>query len=105
MMDIESILQDVTAVLSEHKAEDITVIDLTKKASFAACMVVCSAKNSKQTVAIGQKIIEAMKNINILPRIEGVKTGDWVLVDIDGIIVHIMRPEIRELYNIEQIWQ
>jgi len=99
-------LQDlILASLADDKAEDVTVLDISGKSTVADCMVVCSGRSSRQVSAIADHLAERLKGQGHKSvRVEGKVLGDWVLVDAGDVIVHIFRPEVRELYQLERLW-
>ena len=101
--------QDLKALieksLDEDQADDVTVIDLAGKTTFADYMVVASGRNTRHIAAIAMKLSQRMKEAGIRGvEIEGLAQCDWVLVDAGDIIVHLFRPEVRTFYNIEKMW-
>ena len=95
----------IAAVLDEGKAEDTVAIALAGKASFADAMVVSGAASSRQVAALAERLIERLKRAGHRPAgIEGLETGDWVLLDVGDVIVHIFRNEVRSYYNLEKMW-
>lgn len=102
----EELLEIILASLEDDKAEDIEQIDLRGKTSIGDYMVVCSGRSSRQVSAISEKLVDKLKqDLGRLSRIEGKATGDWVLIDTGDIIVHVFRPEVREFYQMEKMWQ
>lgn len=100
-----SLVQIVTAGLDDTKAEDITVIDLNGKTSIADAMIVATGRSSVHVGSIADRVIRALKDSGRgVPRVEGLQTGDWVLIDAGDIIVHVFRPEVRQFYNLEKMW-
>ncbi len=97
--------QYIVDSLEDIKAFDITVIDVRKKTTIADFMIIASANSNRQTKALARhlkdKLKEIGKNIN---NIEGDSDGEWVLVDLDDVLVHIMLPTSRAYYNLEQLW-
>ncbi|WP_370736405.1 ribosome silencing factor [Jannaschia rubra] len=92
--------------LDEDKAEDIVQIDLRGKSSVADHMVVCSGRSTRQVTSIAEKLSERLKDtLGRTARTEGKTQGDWVLLDAGDVIVHIFRPEVREFYQLEKMWQ
>lgn len=92
--------------LDDDKAEDIDVIDLRGQTSIADFMVIASGRSSRQTVALTEKLVERLNTYGLKGlKTEGEKTGDWVILDAGDVIVHVFRPEVREFYNIEQMWR
>lgn len=95
----------VVNAIEDIKGFDITVLDVTKLTSMTSYMIICSANSSRQTKAIADNIYVELKAKGYNPRgLEGEKDGEWVLVDLDDIIVHIMIPTTRAYYNLEQLW-
>ena len=102
----DTLLAAVLSSLDDDKAEDVVQIDLRGKTAIGDYMVVCSGRSSRQVSAISEKLVERLKTeFGHFSRIEGKNTGDWVLVDTGDIIVHVFRPEVREFYQLEKMWQ
>lgn len=100
------ILNSVLASLEDSKAENIVPIDIQGKSSLGDYMVVASGRSHRHVAAVADQLIKAVKEAGLgAPRVEGLASADWVLVDTGDIIVHIFRPEVREFYNIEKMWQ
>ena len=98
-------LQVVLASLEDSKAEDIVTIDIAGKSALGDYMVVVSGRSNRHVAAISDHLITDLKDEGFgSARVEGLETGDWVLIDTGDIIVHVFRPEIREFYNIEKMW-
>jgi len=95
----------VYAFLDENKALDIVKIDLEGKSAFADAMIVANGTSGRFVKNLADKLKEFFhKNGYTDIHIEGTTTCDWVLVDGHDVIVHLFRPEIRELYNLEKMW-
>lgn len=102
----EALLEAVIASLTDDKAEDIVRIDLSGQSSIGDYMVVCSGRSSRQVTAISEKLTDRLKQqFGRISRVEGQGTGDWVLVDVGDVIVHVFRPEVREFYQLEKMWK
>jgi ribosome-associated protein len=100
-----SIAQSIRASLDESKAEDVVSIDLTGKTALADEMIIATGRSTVHVSAIADRVIKACKATGVvLPRVEGLTQGDWVLVDAGDVIVHIFRPEVRQFYNLEKMW-
>lgn len=96
----------ITEVLDASKAEDISIINLGGLTSLADYMVVASGTSSRQVASFVDKIEEKLKDTPFdVIRTEGLPAGDWVVVDCGDVIVHLFRPEVREFYSIEKMWQ
>lgn len=98
------ILEIVKSSLEDGKAEDVIVIDLRGKTSIANEMVVASGNSDRHVISIAQRIQENLKEAGYKSVSEGETKGDWVLIDAFDVIVHIFRPEVREFYNLEKMW-
>ena len=95
----------ITKTLDKHKAEQIISVDLKGKSDVADMMIIASGTSSRHVVALADYVIMELKKAGYpsVPN-EGKESGDWVLVDAGDIIVHIFKPETRELYNLEKMW-
>lgn len=101
----DDLLDFIVTSLDDDKAEDIVAIDLRGKSSVADHMVICAGRSARQVAAISEKLVERLKqDLGRLARIEGKEQGDWVLIDVGDIIVHVFRPEVREFYQLEKMW-
>ena len=91
--------------LDDDKAEDIVVIDLHGKSSFADFMVVASGRSARQVGAMADHLAVKLKQQGIGHiGVEGAQAGDWVLIDGGDVVVHLFRPEVRRFYNLEKMW-
>jgi len=93
------------SLVDDEKAEDIVQIDLRGRSNMADYMVICSGRSSRHVAAISQKLIDRLKErFRISARAEGKDVGDWVLIDMGDVVVHVFRPEVREFYQLEKMW-
>ena len=101
----DDITKKIHEVLSDNKAKDITKINLKKKSSIADFMVICSGTSNRHVISLSNYLVQALKkeNLNTL-NVEGIRNGDWVLVDAGDVIVHLFRSEVREYYGLEKMW-
>ncbi|HNP25380.1 MAG TPA: ribosome silencing factor [Nitrosomonas sp.] len=104
-MDSNKLVKITVDALEEIKAFDIKVLDVAKLASMFDYIIIASASSSRQTKALANNVQEKVKKAggNVFS-LEGEQTGEWLLVDLGGVIVHIMQPEAREYYNLEALW-
>jgi ribosome-associated protein len=103
--DLEKIKLAVVDAIEDIKGFDISVMDVREITSLASYMIVASASSSRQTKAIANNVLEKLKELGVQSRgTEGEREGEWVLVDLGDIIVHIMLPTTRAYYNLEQLW-
>ncbi len=98
-------LRIVLARLDDMKAEDSLTIDLTGKSSIADFMVVASGRSQRHVASIAEHVIKDVGKAGVPHvRVEGLRQGDWVLIDAGDVIVHLFRPEVRAHYNLEKMW-
>ena len=98
-------LTAVLASLEDSKAEDIVTIDIAGKSALGDYMVVASGRSHRHVAAVADNLLKALKDVGTRARVEGLNSADWVLIDAGDIIVHVFRPEVREFYGIEKMWQ
>lgn len=104
-MQAEQLRQIAEEALEQIKARDVVVLDTRKLTSLFDFMIVASAESTRQTKALARNVEESVKAAGgSVLGIEGEQTGEWVLVDMGSVIVHIMQPAVREYYNLEQLW-
>ncbi len=102
----ELLLATILSSLNDDKAEDIVQIDLRGKTEIGDYMIICSGRSTRQVSAISEKLAQRVKDeYGHAVRVEGKDTGDWVLIDTGDVIVHVFRPEVREFYQLEKMWQ
>ena len=95
----------VINALEDIKAHDIQAIDVRKVTSMCDWIVVASADSARQTKALVSHVRERAKAVGAqVVGVEGEDTGEWVLVDLGDMVVHIMQPAVRSHYNLEELW-
>ncbi|TWG98976.1 ribosome-associated protein [Mesorhizobium sp. J18] len=106
MDDLSRAIDTVLASLEDSKAENIVSIDIQGKSPLADYMVVASGRSHRHVAAVAEHLLKALKDAGFgNARVEGLSGADWVLIDSGDVIVHVFRPEVREFYNIEKMWQ
>jgi ribosome-associated protein len=104
-MNIEEKTQLVVDALEDIKARDISVLDTSKLTSLFERMVIACGESNRQTRALANHVREKMKEAGEhVGGMEGEETGDWVLLDLGEVIVHVMQPATRAHYNLEELW-
>ncbi len=87
------------------KAEDGVTIDLTGKSSIADFMVVATGRSNRHVTSIAEQVVKDIEKAGVpRVRVEGLRQGDWVLIDAGDVIVHLFRAEVRAHYNLEKMW-
>jgi ribosome-associated protein len=106
MLETNSELNTLQHILEDIQAADVTVIDVSKQTTITDFMVICSGRSSRHVKAIAEYVMEQMKHAGY-PSIgnTGLENGEWALVDLSNIIVHVLQPSYRDFYNLEGLWQ
>lgn len=104
-LQAESLKKLALQALDDLKAENIRVLDVRKQASFTDFMIFASGNSSRHVKSIATELVEKAK-LDILPPlgVEGEDVGEWVLVDLGDVVVHIMLPDTRLFYDLEKLW-
>lgn len=98
-------LELIVETVDDMKAEDIETLDVASKTSLADYFVICTATNDRQLVSIADRVEEKFREKKVRPlRSEGGK-GGWILQDYGDIVLHIMREEQRQFYDLETLWK
>jgi len=104
-MDISKLQRAVIDALEDVKAQDIKVFSTTHLTSLFDRVVIASATSNRQTRALASSVADRGRAMSLTGiTIEGEDTGEWVVVDLGDVVVHIMQPAIRQYYNLEEIW-
>ena len=104
-MDIQKLQRAVIDALEDVKAQDIKVFNTTHLTSLFDRVVIASATSNRQTRALASSVADRGRAMDLSGiTIEGEDTGEWVVVDLGDVVVHIMQPAIRQYYNLEEIW-
>lgn len=105
VLDTLQKLKTALKVALDKKAENPVVIDLRELTTLSDYFVVLSATSDTHARTIADEIKKKLKERGILPlSVEGYESANWILIDYGDVIVHIFRPEVRELYNLESLW-
>jgi len=100
-----SIKKQVISALEDIKAFDIVSLNVKELTSISDFMIIASASSTRQTKALARNIKDKMNALSVdVIGIEGETEGDWVLVDLGDIVVHIMTPTTRAYFNLEELW-
>ncbi|TKB43444.1 ribosome silencing factor [Thalassotalea mangrovi] len=104
-MQTEQLLPFVIEQLEEIKARDIVTLDVRGKASFTDYMVVCCGNSTRHVKSIAEHLALEIKKQEVeVLGIEGTDIGEWALIDLGDIVVHVMTDEVRDLYQLEKLW-
>ncbi|TPW17864.1 MAG: ribosome-associated protein [Halothiobacillaceae bacterium] len=104
-MKAEEISKLAMDALDELKGVNIVEIDVRGRSSVTDFMVIASGTSDRHLRSLGERVVERAKQAGIQPLgIEGGRDNGWVLVDLFDVVIHIMRPDVREFYSLEKLW-
>jgi len=104
-VESEALKKLVIEALEDVKGIDIRALDVKDKTSITDVMVIASGNSNRQVKALADSVIEHSKKAGVtIYGSEGIDTGEWALVDLGDVVVHIMQPTIRDFYNLEKLW-
>jgi ribosome-associated protein len=102
----EDLVKLAVAALEDVKAQDITTIDVREKTSITDYMVIASGTSSRHVKSLVDNVLEKVKEQGVRPLgSEGLDSGEWALLDLGDIVVHVMLPTARQFYDLERLWQ
>ena len=95
----------ILGALDDMKALEVKVLDVRGLTDIADYMVIASGTSDRHVRSVAQRVVERAKEAGFRPHgLEGLKDGDWVLIDLNEMIVHVMLPRVREFYGLEKLW-
>lgn len=95
----------VEGALEDMKAKELVVIDVRGRSTVTDYMVVASGTSKRHVASVAQEVLDKLKASGFQPMgVEGQDVGDWVLVDVGSVVVHVMMPDARSFYDIERLW-
>ena len=95
----------ILGALDDMKALEVKVLDVRDLTDIADYMVIASGTSDRHVRSAAQRVVEKAKEAGFRPHgLEGLKDGDWVLIDLNEVIVHVMLPRVREFYGLEKLW-
>ena len=98
--DMKNIIENI---IDQNKGHDIVTFDVQDKTVIAKYMIIASGDSSRHVKALADHVVKGLKQYGKVD-IEGMDEGNWVILNFQGIMVHIFRPEVREYYKIEELW-
>ncbi|HRL92970.1 MAG: ribosome silencing factor [Pseudomonas sp.] len=105
-MTSEEVAKLAIAALEDVKAQDIVSINVREKTSVTDFMVIASGSSSRHVKSLVDNVLEKVKEQGVRPLgSEGLDTGEWALLDLGDVVVHVMLPTARQFYDLERLWQ
>lgn len=105
-MESEALKKLVIDALEDIKAINITEIDVRDRTSICDVMIIATGSTNRQVKSLADSVVAKVKEAGQqLIGVEGQQVGEWVLVDLGDVIVHVMQPQTRELYSLEKLWE
>ena len=103
--EADRLLTVIRTALEDRKAKDIHIMDVSERSGFADYFVLATGTSGRHVASIADHVQENAKHAGFQPSgVEGAEAGDWVLIDLGAVVVHIMRAETRAFYNLEELW-
>ena len=98
-------LKVLKQTLLDDKVINLKIIDIRKKTTFTDFIILGSGTSNRHIINMAKNVREKIKkNFGLNASVEGMEQSDWVLIDASSVVVNIFRPEVREFYNLEKIW-
>ncbi len=105
-MQNEALVQLAVAALEDLKGQDITTIDVQGKTSVTDYMIIASGSSSRHVKSLAENVLEKAKEQGVRPLgSEGLDGGEWALLDLGDVVVHVMQVPTRQFYDLERLWQ
>lgn len=99
---LENLVMDA---LNEMKAVDVRTLDVHDRSSFTDLMVIASGTSNRHVRSLADNVVKRAKEQGVTPLgMEGEREGEWILVDLGDVVVHVMQPQVRDFYNLEKLW-
>ncbi len=104
-MRLDKLVKTTTAALEDIKGRDIVVLDVRRLTALFDRIILVSADSARQGKALARNVQEKLKAAGArVYGVEGEREGEWILVDLGAVVVHIMQPAVRKHYNLEELW-
>ncbi|HEX9625447.1 MAG TPA: ribosome silencing factor [Acidiferrobacterales bacterium] len=104
-MQAKRMQQLISEALADAKGQDVRVLDVRRVTDFTDYMIIVTGTSNRHVVSMADKVLDKLREHDQRPLgVEGEDLGDWVLIDFGDVVVHIMRPQTRDFYNLEKLW-
>ena len=96
---------EVARLASAKKSSDIAILAMADAVGYTDFFVICSGANARQTRAISDAVLKGLREQKVRPtRVEGEREGEWILLDLLDVVVHVFTPATRDFYRLESLW-
>lgn len=104
-MRVDKMVSATVAALADIKGRDIAVLDVRRMTALFDRMIVVSGDSTRQNKALANHVREKLRALGATVHgVEGADSGEWILIDLGAVVVHVMQPAIRQYYNLEELW-
>lgn len=104
-MQSETMQEEICRAVMDAKGQDVKVLDVRQITDFTDYMIIVSGTSSRHVQTLADRVCEHMRGLGLKPvGREGESVGDWVLIDFGDVVTHILRPQVRDFYNLEKLW-
>lgn len=105
MSDSSALLDMASQVLDDLKARDVCVLNVSQLTPITDYMIIASGTSRRHVQSIAERLVERAKETGHPPYgVEGTEAAEWVLVDLQDVVVHVMQTEVRDFYKLEKLW-
>ncbi|MEE9351581.1 MAG: ribosome silencing factor [Thiotrichaceae bacterium] len=104
-MNTKQVTELALSALDDMKAQDVRILDVSNKSTITETMIVATGTSTRHVKSIAENVaLEAKRQDNPALGVEGEQGSEWVLVDLDDVVVHVMLQQTRDFYNLEKLW-
>ncbi|URJ23648.1 ribosome silencing factor [Blochmannia endosymbiont of Camponotus sp.] len=104
-MQSDVLKEFIVNIICNIQGQDIACFDVSDKINITDMMIICTGMSRRHVISISQDILRKSRSLGLQPYgAEGMRIGEWVLVDLGDVVIHVMQKEIRKLYELEKLW-